>query len=121
MLNILVSFNTFGYTGSLFLINYCNSKYKTLVNINTQNSINTQNTQNKLTNKRELDYNTIIKIFDIEPYFLKKQLKKYSNLSVPFNRNIKYIYGLPHYYIEYENYDFNKLSDFFLNIHIFIN
>ena len=37
------------------------------------------------------------------------------NISIPFNREIKKIYDLDLYYVDYENYDFNKLSDLFLN------
>lgn len=48
--------------------------------------------------------------------------KKFGYFTIPFNRKIKYIYNIDSVdYPEYENYDFNKLSDFFLNIHIFVN
>lgn len=48
--------------------------------------------------------------------------KKYAYLSTPFNRQIKDIYLVDDVeYKTFENYDFNKLSDFFLNIHIFVN
>lgn len=43
------------------------------------------------------------------------------SLSIPFNREVMKIYDLDLFYVDYENYDFNKLSDLFLNIHIFIN
>ena len=62
------------------------------------------------------------KIFEAEKYILREPLKNHFHLSIPFNRKIKYIYNLENfYYIDYENYNFNKLSDIFLNIHIFIN
>lgn len=48
--------------------------------------------------------------------------KRYRYVSTPFNRVIKEIYGIEFVeYKNYENYDFNHLSDFFLNIHIFVN
>jgi len=106
--------NVFLYMGSVFSVvsceNYYNKYYqecKAIVPLNTKNS--------------EFNHELLGKLFEIEPYFSKQQLTKFSNISVPFNRKIKEIYELPHYYIEYENYDFNQLSDFFLNIHIFIN
>ena len=62
------------------------------------------------------------KIFEAEKYILNEPLKYNLHLSTPFNRKIKYIYNLENfYYMDYENYNFNKLSDLFLNIHIFIN
>ncbi len=61
------------------------------------------------------------KLFEAEHYILQEPLKNQFHKSIPFNRKIKYIYNLPFYYCEYENYNFNKLSDLFLNIHIFIN
>jgi len=69
--------------------------------------------------KSEIPFN---KIFEAERWFLREHLKQYFHLSIPFNRKVKYIYNLDSfYYIDYENYNFNKLSDLFLNIHIFIN
>jgi hypothetical protein len=67
-----------------------------------------------------LKYNDILDILQ-EEKVLRNQYKNMLHLSTPFNRKIKYIYNLPFFYTEYENYNFNKLSDFFLNIHIFIN
>jgi hypothetical protein len=62
------------------------------------------------------------KIFLAEKYILQEPLKNNLHISTPFNRNVKYIYDLDNfYYMDYENYNFNKLSDLFLNIHIFIN
>lgn len=75
----------------------------------------------KQTIKNSLDYNHLNQIFLKKDVILNNEMKKYTNLSTPFNRKIKYIYDLPFEYPEYENYNFNKLSDFFLNIHIFIN
>ena len=69
--------------------------------------------------KSEIPFN---KIFEAERWFLREHLKQNFHLSIPFNRKVKYIYNLDSfYYIDYENYNFNKLSDLFLNIHIFIN
>jgi hypothetical protein len=68
-----------------------------------------------------LTYNDICEIFQIHDTIFKNQYKNILHLSTPYNRKIKYIYNLPFFYTEYENYNFNKLSDFFLNIHIFIN
>jgi hypothetical protein len=67
-----------------------------------------------------LKANDLVEIFQEDRIF-KNQFKNMLHLSTPFNRKIKYIYNLPFFYTEYENYNFNKLSDFFLNIHIFIN
>ena len=69
----------------------------------------------------KLKYDDIKEIFTIYDQLFNNQYKHILHLSTPFNRKIKYIYNLPYYYTEYENYNFNKLSDFFLNIHIFIN
>jgi len=68
-------------------------------------------------------FNIILpKIFRAEKYILREPFKNQIHLSIPFNRKVKYIYGLDtFYYQDYENYNFNKLSDLFLNIHIFIN
>lgn len=64
----------------------------------------------------------ISKIFQAEKFILRDQLKNYYHISIPFNRKVKFIYNLDNfYYMDYENYNFNKLSDLFLNIHIFIN
>ncbi len=71
--------------------------------------------------KNSLEYNHFNKVLMNKESILGNEMKKYINLSTPFNRNIKYVYDLPFNYPEYENYNFNKLSDFFLNIHIFIN
>ena len=115
MIQNIISLNKVLYLSSLFFVKFCDQMRKKYC------IKEGDKTSNNLQGKLELDYLTLLNIFEIEPFFLKKQLTKNLNLSVPFNRNIKYIYSLPHYYIEYENYDFNKLSDFFLNIHIFIN
>jgi hypothetical protein len=64
----------------------------------------------------------ISKIFQAEKFILRDQFKNNYHISIPFNRKVKYIYNLDNfYYMDYENYNFNKLSDLFLNIHIFIN
>ncbi len=68
-----------------------------------------------------LKHNHIASILQAEKYIFREQIKHKLNISIPFNRTIRYIYDLPFYYIDYENYNFNKLSDLFLNIHIFIN
>lgn len=70
----------------------------------------------------ELNKFPIRKIFQAEKFILREPLKKNFHISIPFNRKIQYIYNLDSfYYIDYENYNFNKLSDLFLNIHIFVN
>lgn len=84
-------------------------------NQKTKNNLN----ENKFFNS--LNYNHYNEIFEKKHIILGNEMNKYINLSTPFNRKIKYIYDLPFVYPEYENYNFNKLSDFFLNIHIFIN
>ncbi len=75
----------------------------------------------KYTFKNSLNYTHYNKLFQNKNLILGDEIKKYVNISTPFNRKIKYIYDLSFIYPEYENYNFNKLSDFFLNIHIFIN
>jgi hypothetical protein len=71
--------------------------------------------------KNSLNNDHFNRLFLKKDIILGNEMKKYINLSTPFNRKTKYIYDLPFTYPEYENYNFNKLSDFFLNIHIFIN
>lgn len=86
---------------------------------NKKKQINKEESNYIYTRHLELPMN---KIFEAEKNILREPLKNYFHLSIPFNRKIKYIYDLENfYYIDYENYNFNKLSDIFLNIHIFIN
>ena len=48
--------------------------------------------------------------------------KKYVHLSNSYNKLYKDVFQIKDVkYKTIENYDFNKLSDFFLNIHIFVN
>ncbi len=79
------------------------------------------NSRINTTQPQLMKYQDIVDIFEIKDQLFKNQYKNILHLSTPFNRKIKYIYNLPFFYTEYENYNFNKLSDFFLNIHIFIN
>ena len=67
----------------------------------------------------QIKYHEFISLFNRGLIFNDKD--QMMNISIPFNREIKKIYDLDLYYVDYENYDFNKLSDLFLNIHIFIN
>jgi hypothetical protein len=71
--------------------------------------------------KHSLNYEDYTKLFEHKILIFDNKMKKFLNITTPFNRQIKQIYDLPYVYPEYENYNFNKLSDFFLNIHIFIN
>jgi hypothetical protein len=75
----------------------------------------------KKTNLNKFPNEELIQIFNAQKYIMTEPMKEYMHISTPFNRQIKYIYNLPSHYANYENYNFNKLSDFFLNIHIFIN
>ena len=111
-------FKNFLLISSCYLIHYISdeadkeSDFKPNTRLNKENSY-----QNYLDN-----YFTPVKeIFQAENFILQNQLKDHYHKSIPFNRKISYIYNLPFFYIEYENYNFNKLSDLFLNIHIFIN
>lgn len=76
----------------------------------------------KLYKKESKSSLNLRQIFQLNNLILGNYDKKHLHLSIPFNRSVAKIYKLDHfYYIDYENYNFNKLSDFFLNIHIFIN
>jgi len=112
--NTLLLFTSYG------LIFYCDKLDK--INYNLSKDFQKTNTNSEI--KRNFNYLTsrkILKIMNAEKFILNDQLKNKLNVSIPFNRKIKYIYDLQFYYVEYENYNFNKLSDLFLNIHIFIN
>ena len=105
-------------SGCYFLYNYCDRIDEFHKNHNCE-----KNTVKNLTSEN-LNYLKKIhlqQIFKSEKFILNNHLKSKQNVSIPFNRKIKYIYNLPFFYLEYENYNFNKLSDLFLNIHIFIN
>jgi hypothetical protein len=102
--------NTLTFMSCLGLLKYI----KTKGNNKSQND-------NKVTIKKLTTYNDLADIFQYEEKILRNQYKNILHLSTPFNRKIRHIYSLPFFYAEYENYNFNKLSDFFLNIHIFIN
>ncbi len=99
--------NIFIYFSSLGLLKLIDSKF--------------EKTGNKPADIKLITYKDLSEIFQINDQIFKNQYKNILHLSTPFNRKIKYIYNLPFFYTEYENYNFNKLSDFFLNIHIFIN
>jgi hypothetical protein len=82
--------------------------------------------QNKINDLETTLFEAKLKPYHLNQIFQANEIifkpnKKYVHLTTPFNRKIKEIYDLPFYYNDYENYNFNKLSDFFLNIHIFIN
>jgi hypothetical protein len=112
--NTLLLFTGYG------LLFYCDKLDEFYFNL----SKDFQKTRTNAEYEKNFNYMTSRKIFKImkaEKYILNDQLKNKLNVSTPFNRKIKYIYDLPFYYVEYENYNFNKLSDLFLNIHIFIN
>ena len=79
------------------------------------------NENNRYNYTNSLDYEKLKLLLKNKNIIIENQMKKYLNISTPFNRKIKYIYDLSFFYPEYENYNFNKLSDFFLNVHIFIN
>jgi hypothetical protein len=96
------------YLGGLFLL-YKNDMLKG----NNSHNYNINEFKN-LMNK-----DSILQILDKELIFGESE--QILNISIPFNRDIRRIYDLDLYYVNYENYDFNKLSDLFLNIHIFIN
>lgn len=90
--------------------------------LNEDNSSDMNEKGKKYTYKNSLQYSHFNKIFEKKDAIIyNNDVKKYVNITTPFNRKIKYIYDLGFVYPEYENYNFNKLSDFFLNIHIFIN
>jgi hypothetical protein len=81
-----------------------------------------QDQKNYLIRLNNLSLPPFYKILEAEKYILQEPIKNNLHISTPFNRNVKYIYDLENfYYMDYENYNFNKLSDLFLNIHIFIN
>lgn len=98
------------YSGSMFILLKLDSLFKT--EDITKKNINNRYTVN-------LKHRDFIELFNPNLIFSDKD--QMLNISIPFNREIKKIYDLDIYYVDYENYDFNKLSDLFLNIHIFIN
>lgn len=99
----------FSYTGIRY---YLHCKNENIHNNDHKNIIQIKN---------KLKLNDLNEIFKAKDLIFNNQQKNLMHLSTPFNRTIKEIYNLPFYYADYENYNFNKLSDFFLNIHIFIN
>jgi hypothetical protein len=98
------------YSASMLILLKWDKLSRTEVNIQT-------NINKKSSNS--IKYKEFIELFNSNLIFSDKD--QLLNLSIPFNREIKKIYDLDVYYVDYENYDFNKLSDLFLNIHIFIN
>ena len=116
MINLKNKFNLAIYLGAGSLILYLadlKDKKNNLPNEKITLSINK--------NEFNSDF-PLIQVFSAEKYILREPLRNNFHISIPFNRKIKYIYNLDNfYYMDYENYNFNKLSDLFLNIHIFIN
>ena len=101
----------------LFVIGGVSVKYITSSSsFNLNNNINKNNNRfNKILNDELLTLNDVI-------YNKSKINKKYQHLSLSYNVLFEEIFSIEGVrYSKYENYDFNKLSDLFLNIHIFIN
>ncbi len=116
--------NLLGYfatgIGALLFAENLDSKFNQKNIIDKVNIREEQSTGNNIPHQK-LNF-PLSKLFESENIILREQLKNNYHISIPFNRKIKYIYNLDNfYYMDYENYNFNKLSDLFLNIHIFIN
>lgn len=97
-----------------------------LYNLNFNDMYNKDNCDNKNIFNKILykDFIYIDDNIELKDVFLGKSdiNKKFNYLTTPFNRKIQQIYNISDVkYKLYENYDFNKLSDIFLNIHIFVN
>lgn len=106
---------------------FTNTSYKS--NTNSSNNVNNESNNSSnllhLLNNNDESKSRIFELLKMNEIIYGKTLinKKFIHLSNPYNLYIKDIYGLDDKvkYKHFENYDFNKLSDFFLNIHIFVN
>lgn len=108
-----------GNLAFLFITAYDHLKCKIPISIINDDEVN-------LIKKQDIDddkliFSNYLKLNNLL-YYKKGLNKPFQCLSYSFNNKVKEIFNIDS--VEYKssyNYDFNKISDFFLNIHIFFN